>query len=204
MKKINPVPFSEACERNQAPILAVLADVFSGARQVLEIGSGTGQHAVFLATHLPHVVWQPTDLAECLPGLQARLALEAPGNVRDALPLDVTDHPWPDALTGGEIDAVFSANALHIMSWNAVMSFFEHLGEVAAGPCRLCIYGPFRYDDAFTTPSNARFDQWLKARDSRSGVRDFEAVDALARTQGFRLVADYAMPANNQMLVWGK
>jgi cyclopropane fatty-acyl-phospholipid synthase-like methyltransferase len=204
MKKINPVPFSEACERNQAPILAVLADVFSGARQVLEIGSGTGQHAVFLATHLPHVVWQPTDLAECLPGLQARLVLEAPGNVRDALPLDVTDHPWPDALTGGEIDAVFSANTLHIMSWNAVMSFFERLGEVAAGACRLCIYGPFRYDDTFTTPSNARFDQWLKARDSRSGVRDFEAVDALARTQGFRLVADHAMPANNQMLVWGK
>jgi len=196
--------YSEACERNREPILHILTDVFAASRRVLEIGSGTGQHAVFLAAKLPHLQWLPTDRSVGMPALRARLMREAPQNVRAALTLDVTDDPWPDELTGGEIDAVFSANTLHIMSWQAVESFFGKLGTVTAAASRLCIYGPFRYDGEFTSPSNARFDHWLKARDADSGVRDFAAVDALAAAQGFRLVGDYAMPANNQLIVWQK
>jgi SAM-dependent methyltransferase len=194
--------FSEACARNREPIRGVLADVFAHSRRVLEIGSGTGQHAVFLAAQFPHLHWVPTDRDVSLPGLQARLALEAPKNVSDPLSLDVTDTPWPAELRRGDFDAVFTANTLHIMSLSAVESFFSQLGDVAAPTCQLCIYGPFRYGGQCTTVSNERFDQWLQARDPNSGIRDFEAVDAMAQSQGFQLVADHRMPANNQLLVW--
>ena len=189
---------SEACERNKGPILTVLAGELVASRAVLEIGSGTGQHAVHFATHLPHLTWQPSEVRAQLPPLIERLAREAPPNVRAAVALDVRDDPWP--LAG--FDAVFSANSLHIMAWSAVREFFRGTAAVLRADGVLCVYGPVRYRGEYTSESNAQFDLWLKARDPQSGIRDFEALDALALAQGLRLRADHAMPANNQTLVW--
>ena len=192
--------FSEASERNKDPILRTLADAFRNCRTVLEIGSGTGQHAVHFARHLPQLSWQPSELAEGLPDLEARIAQEAPANVRPPIALDVRSHPWPVAV----VDAVFTANTFHIMDWPAVEHFFTGVAQVLAENGVLCVYGPFRYRGAFTTASNADFDRYLKLRDPASGVRDFEAVNALAERAGLTLAADHAMPANNQALVWSR
>jgi SAM-dependent methyltransferase len=193
-----PLPFSDACERNKAPILGVLREAFASVGRVLEIGSGTGQHAVWFGQNLPHLTWQPTERAAELAALRERLDLEAPDNVNPAVALDVADHPWPVAA----VDGVFSANTLHIMSRERVADFFRGVGEVLEEGGTLCVYGPFRYGGRFTTPSNAGFDAWLRRRDPLSGVRDFETVEALAAAQGLVLLADRAMPANNQALVW--
>jgi SAM-dependent methyltransferase len=192
------LPFSDACERNKVPILEILRQAFRHAGRVLEIGSGTGQHAVWFGQHLPHLLWQPSDVAEALPALRVRLEAEAPDNVLVPMALDVAVRPWP--VSG--VDGVFSANTLHIVSWPHVEHFFGGVGEVLATGGTLCVYGPFCYGGEFTTPSNAEFDQWLRLRDPASGVRDFEAVDTLAQAEGLALLADHAMPANNRCLVW--
>jgi cyclopropane fatty-acyl-phospholipid synthase-like methyltransferase len=197
---MNDKPYSESCEQNRAPILQVLREVFADRREVLEIGSGTGQHAVYFAPELPHLVWQTADVAAYHPGILAWLADAGPTNVRAPLVLDVNDDGWHDA----RYDAVFSANTLHIMSWPEAMKFFAGVGAVLMPGGVLAVYGPFNYGGAFTSASNARFDQWLKQRDAASGVRDFEAVDALAQRHGLELKQDIAMPANNRTLVWKK
>jgi len=189
---------SEACERNKGPILAVLAAELAAQRAVLEIGSGSGQHAVHFATHLPYLTWQPSEMRAQLAPLSERLRREAPANVRAAIALDVHDDPWP----AGDLDTVFSANTLHIMAWSAVREFFRGSAAVLRPGGVLCVYGPMRYRGEYTSPSNAQFYQRLKERDPQSGIRDFEALDALARAQGLQLRADHAMPANNQTLVW--
>ncbi len=191
-------PYSESCEQNRAPILAVLREVFADRSHVLEIGSGTGQHAVYFGSELPHLRWQTADLPLHHPGIRRWLDDAALPNVRPPIALDVNQKSWLD----GRYDAVFSANTLHIMSWIEVESFFEGVGEVLEANGVLAVYGPFNYDGAFTSDSNARFDAWLKSRDPASGVRDFEAVDALARAVGLLLLQDIAMPANNRTLVW--
>lgn len=197
---MNPKPYSESCEQNRAPILAILREVFADRTHVLEIGSGTGQHAVYFGAALPHLRWQTADVAHHHPGISAWLQEAALPNVVAPLVLDVNDRSWHS----GRYDAVFSANTLHIMSAPEVEEFFEGVGQVLAPGGVLAVYGPFNYGGQFTSDSNASFDQWLKARDSASGVRDFERVDGLARQQGLTLAQDYAMPANNRMLVWIK
>jgi SAM-dependent methyltransferase len=192
------LPFSEACERNKGPILEALRDAFADRRRVLEIGAGTGQHAVHFAQQLPALHWQPTDRAEYLGDLARRIEAEGTGNLGRPMELDVLHEPWP-ALSA---DAIYSANTLHIMSWPAVEALFAGLPRVIDGDAVLAIYGPFRYGGRFTTASNAEFDCGLRARDPASGIRDFEAVDALAQRIGFKLVVDHAMPANNQLIVW--
>jgi SAM-dependent methyltransferase len=189
---------SEACERNKGPILEVLAAELAASRSVLEIGSGTGQHAVHFARHLPGLGWQPTELAAELGPLAERIRLEGPPNLHPAVALDVRTNPWPV----GRVDAVFSANTLHIMAWDAVEHFFRGIGTVLAMPGVLCIYGPFRYRGEYTSASNAEFDRFLKRRDPLSGIRDFEALERLAAAQGLELARDHAMPANNQTLIW--
>ena len=189
---------SEACERNKRPILAVLSVELAASQRVLEIGSGTGQHALHFAAHLPQLTWQPTELGENLPPLAEWLRAQGTANVLAPLALDVRDDPW--RVPG--IDAVFSANTLHIMGWEAVAEFFRGVGTVLEAPGVLCVYGPFRFDGRHTSDSNAEFDRYLKARDPASGVRDFEALDALAASQGLAFAADHAMPANNRTLVW--
>jgi len=192
------LPFSEACERNKEPILDVLREAFSGCTHVLEVGSGTGQHAVHFALALPQVVWQPSETAEAMPGLRKRIFAEGPKNLRAPVLLDVTATPWDVR----KVDGVFTANTLHIMHWPQVEAFFANLPAVMKPGTVLAVYGPFRYRGAFTSPSNADFDAMLRARDPGSGIRDFEAVDALAAGAGFRFFADHRMPANNQTLVW--
>jgi hypothetical protein len=183
-------PFSEASERNRAPILAILKRVFKDRKHVLEIGSGTGQHAAYFARELSHLVWQASDVAEHLPGIRQWIASPAP------IELDV-DKEWP-AL---EPDAVFSANTCHIMSWPQVERVFRGIERMRTVET-LCIYGPFSYGGKHTSESNARFDAMLRARDPASGLRDFEEIDALATAAGMTLQEDYAMPANNRLLVW--
>lgn len=190
--------FSEACERNKRPILEILKKAFKKSQMVLEIGSGTGQHAVYFSQNLSHLTWQPTDLPENCPGVQARLAQEGPHNVKPTLALDVAQQPWPVT----SVDSIFTANTLHIMSWEHVTHFFQGMGPILQPGGMVCIYGPFRYQGNYTSESNAQFDTYLQARDPLSGIRDFEAVQQLAEKQGLSLVQDYAMPANNQTLVW--
>ena len=191
-------PYAESCEQNRAPILAVLREVFADRRHVLEIGSGTGQHAVYFAPELPHLTWQTADVPAHHAGIRLWLEDAALPNVRPPLALDANDTAWH----GDRYDAVFSANTLHIMSWAEVELCFAGIGAVLEADGVLAIYGPFNYDGKFTSDSNARFDAWLKARDPASGVRDFEAVNALAAAQGLVLTRDVAMPANNRTLVW--
>jgi SAM-dependent methyltransferase len=191
---------SEACERNKEPIRKILAQALVQSRKVLEIGSGTGQHAVHFAAHFPHLVWQPSDTGEYLTGLRERIRHEGPANLLAPLELDVRALPWKV----GSVDALFTANTLHIMSWPTVRDLFRGLGPILTAPAVLCIYGPFRYDGKYTSPSNAEFDRFLQARDPQSGIRNFEDVNSLASEQGFTLIADHTMPANNQLLIWQK
>ncbi len=192
------LPHSDACERNKSPILQVLRPAFSACRHVLEIGSGTGQHAVHFATEMPGIVWQPSEMAESMPGLRKRIFSEGPSNLRAPVELDVTQLPWDVR----RVDGVFTANTLHIMHWPQVEALFAGLPTVVKPEAVLAIYGPFRYRGEYTSESNESFDTLLHARDPQSGTRDFEDVDALARAAGFEFVADHPMPANNQALIW--
>lgn len=191
-------PFSDSCERNKDPILNVLRSVLADRHTVLEIGSGTGQHAVYFASQLPHLTWLTSDLPANHAGIRAWLDEALLPNVQPPIHLDVVDQPWRVP----PVDAVFSANTAHILSWPLVEQMFSGIGQVLTRDGILCLYGPFNYGGRYTSDSNARFDEWLKERDPNSAIRDFEAIDALARTQGLRLVQDYAMPANNRTLVW--
>jgi Protein of unknown function (DUF938) len=190
-------PFSQSCENNKAPILAVIRDIFIQPVTVWEIGSGTGQHGCYFAGELPHLVWQPTDVAENLPGIKAWQDEAQLANFNQPLALDVTQPLWPC----NGIDALFTANTLHIMSWQQVEILFGRLQSCLNPLATVCIYGPFNYGGKYTSDSNANFDQWLKNRDPLSGIRDFEAVLALAENVGLRLLQDNAMPANNRLLV---
>jgi SAM-dependent methyltransferase len=190
-------PHAPACDRNREPILAVLREHFADRRRVLEIGSGTGQHAVHFAGALPHLTWQASDRAANLPGIRAWLDDARLSNTPPPIELDVNG-AWP----AKGYDAVFSANTLHIMSWEDVARLFASLPDVTGNDAILAIYGPFNYGGRFTSDSNAAFDARLKAENPRQGIRDFEAVDALARAAGFTLIDDRAMPANNRALVW--
>lgn len=192
--------FKESCERNKDPILERLAVEFSNSTTVLEIGSGSGQHALYFGEHLPHLSWQTTELHTHVPELRDNLRTRSLPNTPHPIVMDVSQHPWPIE----PVSAVFSANTLHIMAWNLVEDFFEGVGRALQSNGRLCIYGPFRYHNDYTSESNAKFDRWLKERDPQSGIRDFEAINMLARRQKLVLFADHQMPSNNQLLVWHK
>ena len=189
--------FSTACERNREPILAILRDAFADRRHVLEIGSGTGQHAVFFGAALPHLNWQTSDVPQNHPSIIAWQQEAGLANVLPPLALDVNED-WPQ----GPFDAVFSANTCHIMAWPEVQAMFAGIGRVLSMGGVVCIYGPFNYGGQFTSASNGEFDASLTAQAPHMGIRDFEAVNALAAAQGLALQADHAMPANNRLLVW--
>ena len=193
-------PFSEACERNKDPILIELKRLFADRRSVLEIGSGTGQHALYFAENLPHLNWQPADFGDYLPGLKARCSTSETPNVLNPIELDVRNGQIPQE----DYNAIFSANSLHIMSAEAVESFFELVGRILPADGILVVYGPFNYRGEYTSESNQRFDGWLKTQNPESAIRDFEWVDSLAKDQDFKCQEDNAMPANNQLLVWRK
>jgi cyclopropane fatty-acyl-phospholipid synthase-like methyltransferase len=191
-------PFAPACERNRDPILAVLRAHLTDRSRVLEIGSGTGQHAVHFAAALPFLLWQASDVAGNLPGIRAWLDEAKLPNTPAPIVLDVDGDEWPAT----PFDAIFSANTLHIMRWREVEKLFAALGRITTRDAKLAIYGPFNYGSAFTSDSNAAFDASLKARAAHMGIRDAEAVDALAHAAGFALIDDVAMPANNRTRIW--
>jgi SAM-dependent methyltransferase len=194
------LPFSAACERNKEPILEVLRSRFAGRTQVLEIGSGTGQHAVHFAAALPDLIWHPTEQLAYLEDLTQRVKLEGPVNLRAPTLLDVRQAVWPLR----SVDAMFTANTLHIMSWPEVSALFRGCGTVLAPGGVLCIYGPFRYAGRYTSDSNRDFDRMLQERDPQSGIREIREVTVLGEQYGLRLDADHDLPANNRLLVFAK
>ena len=195
--------YAPACERNSQVILNVLQRILAHSRTVLEIGSGTGQHAVFFANGLPHLQWQPTN-KESLESINAWRREAEFENVLPAQSMDLlaaTDH---QDLRLPEIDAIVCINTVHIMAWQGT----EKLCELAASAIPpggvLYLYGPYRYADRPLEPSNENFDLWLQERNPLSGIRDFEAVNRLAELAGFELQEDLAMPANNRSIWWSK
>ncbi|RUM93483.1 MAG: methylase [Thiothrix sp.] len=193
-------PYSESCDQNRDPILQVIQPLFKDRKNVLEIGSGTGQHAVYFAQKMPQLVWHTSDKTENHQGILAWMEEAALDNVRAPISLDVSRDEWPNTA----IEAVFSANTAHIMSWPEVEALIAGVGAQLTNNSLFVLYGPFNYGGKFTSDSNARFDQWLKDRDPQSGVRDFEALDRLALKAGMTLENDFEMPANNRILCWHK
>jgi SAM-dependent methyltransferase len=194
------LPFSAACERNKEPILGVLRVRFADRTQVLEVGSGTGQHAVHFARALPHLIWHPTEQLAYLADLAGRVKLEGPDNLRAPTVLDVRQALWPLRT----VDAMFTANTLHIMSWPEVMALFTGIGTVLAPGGVFCVYGPFRYGGKYTSDSNRDFDRMLQERDPLSGMRDIDDIKVLARQHGLAMDADHDLPANNRLLIFTK
>lgn len=193
-------PFSQACANNQQPILEILTRVFADATDVLEIGSGTGQHAVYIGEALRHLRWRTGDLEDRHAGIMAWLDEAGLSNVESPINLDVFATPWPIAAAS----AIYSANTAHIISWDGVCSMIAEVARLLRPGGRFALYGPFNYKGTHTSEGNARFDTQLRANGSVSGIRDFEAVNALAESHGLRLLEDNAMPANNRLLVWAR
>lgn len=193
-------PFSQACENNKHPIANVLTRVFSDSQLVLEVASGTGQHAVYFSQQMPYLTWQTSDLPMNHAGIEAWLASADTANLLPPLTLDVTQQPWPDVAC----DALFTANSLHIMPWQAVEALFGQLEGYLSIGAILAVYGPFNYGGNYTSASNQQFDEWLYAQSPHSAIRDFEEVNSLAKDAGFDLLEDNEMPANNRLIVWKK
>ncbi len=193
-------PYSESCDQNKFPILEVLQTEFAHAKHVLEIGSGTGQHAVFFGEQLPNLIWQTSDRLEYHPGIQLWLKDSNLVNVLPPIELDVALDHWPQQT----YDAIFSANTAHIMSTPEAEHMFNGVGNLLRPGGRFCLYGPFNYHGQYTSESNARFDQWLKQRDPNSGIKDLDDLTQWTEQSGLALAKDYEMPVNNRILVWLK
>ncbi len=193
-------PFSPACERNKEVILSIIAKYLTGSQKVLEVGSGTGQHGIYFAENLPHVHWHMSDRPENIKGINAWVDDSQLSNVHHAIEFDVSQ-AWPAI---EKVDCVYTANTLHIMAWRQVEQLFSLLAEELQQHSMLMIYGPFNYQGAYTSASNAEFDQHLKQRHPDSAIRDFEAVEALAQQADLLLQCDLEMPANNRLLIWKK
>jgi SAM-dependent methyltransferase len=189
-------PYSDSCDQNREAILAVLAPLFSSYSTVLEVGSGTGQHAIYFAEKMPHLTWYTSDCRSYLEGINMWLIEAGLPNVVAPFELDVSASQWPTLA----VDAIFTANSLHIMHQPDVVNLIDGAGSLLSCGGSLVIYGPFNYNRQYTSESNARFDQWLQARDPESGIKHFEEVASLAKNCGMALANDYAMPANNRIL----
>ncbi|WP_372810151.1 DUF938 domain-containing protein [Pseudoalteromonas nigrifaciens] len=190
-------PFSQACENNKQPILAQLKSVLANAKTVLEIGSGTGQHSVYFAQQLPHLQWYSSDRAINHEGINLWHRDVNLTNLHVPLELDL-NNAWPI----DKVDAIYTANTFHIVSWQLVEHFFAGVKQHLNDQGIVCIYGPFKYKGEFTSQSNNDFNRFLIERDPLSGIRDFTAVELLAKQAGLTLISDIAMPANNQLLIF--
>lgn len=191
--------YSEACSRNQRVICEQLTAVFTQSDSVLEIGSGSGQQAIHFCQAHPHLNWQCSDQTQWLEGLAINIADSKLSQLAAPIALDVNAQ-WPNE----QYSLIYTANSLHIMSLLSVRALFSHLSSHLTAAGYFCCYGPFKYQNDFTSPSNMQFDGWLKNRDPMSGVRDFEAIYELAKEQRLKLISDINMPANNQLLIWQK
>jgi len=193
-------PFSSSSEENKDVILQTIQPLLLNKNSVLEIASGTGQHAVYFAQHLPNLQWQTSDLRESHTGIQQWLADAQLSNVLPPIALDVSKDSWPKQT----YDAIFSANSFHIMNSQNVADLFSHIHATINPSGLVIIYGPFNYQGRFTSDSNQRFDLWLKGNNPESGIKDFEWCNQLAENAGFKLVHDFEMPQNNRILCWQK
>ena len=193
-------PYAEACDRNQEAIYSIIEPLFFQCKAVFEIGSGTGQHAVYFAKRLPHLIWYTSDLEENHTGINLWLEEAHLANTRPPTVLDVTQSTWPML----NVDAVFSANTAHILHWNGVEAMFSGVVELLPSEGIFSLYGPFNYGGKYTSDSNERFDGWLKLRDPNSAIRNFEDINQLGSKADMMLKQDYQMPANNRMLCWQK
>ena len=201
MTNANQMPFAPSCERNKEVILETLLPAFSDSRRLLEVGSGTGQHAVHFAQALPKLHWQSTEIPENIEHLLPRIKLAQRENLPPPMELSVLN---PEAFTGKNFDSFFTANTLHIMSWIAVTSMISWLPKVVCQGAKIAIYGPFHFDGKPTSEGNRSFDLSLRANSSQSGIRNFEDVDKEMQQKGFSLLENYAMPANNRLIFWQK
>ncbi|HEC12714.1 MAG TPA: DUF938 domain-containing protein [Acidiferrobacteraceae bacterium] len=192
--------YTPACDRNSEHILSVLKSIFIHPGKVLEIGSGTGQHAVYFSRGLPHLSWIPSDVPDQLDSITAWRDEADHDNLQAPVGLDLFDTHWPVE----QVDHIVCINTIHIVPWKAVEHLFAGVARVLNQGGFLYVYGPYRYSDRPLEPSNEKFDLWLKERDPRSGIRDIGAVDALAKTSGLKLVGDQSMPANNRSIWWHK
>ncbi len=188
--------FSQACENNKYAIAEVLKSVFTQPGLVLEIGSGSGQHAAHFASELADIQWQPSDTGETLESINAYKEELGLDNFLLPVHLNVLDSPWPISVAGG----VFSANTAHIMSWQEVTAMFAGVTELLADGQSFCLYGPFNYSGRFTSDGNRRLDAWARSISPESGVRDIEAIEKLAIEAGMSLYSDHEMPANNRLI----
>ena len=193
-------PYSQACENNKHPILEQLQRLLSSATSVLEIGSGTGQHAVHFAKALPHLQWQTSDRRVNHAGINLWIDDETLPNLRRPIALDVIEDRWPVKPT----DAVYSANTAHIMPWVAVQATFKGAGELLTTGGTFVLYGPFKIKGEFTSDSNAQFDTFLRTSQPEQGIRDLEAITELAESAELSLIENNTMPANNQLLAFRK
>ncbi len=191
--------YSAACDQNKDPILKAIKPLLLNAKSVLEVGSGTGQHCVYFAKELPHLTWQASDQSMYLPSVSAWIDDAKLANTPKELELNV-DLDWPE----DKYQAIYSANTVHIMSWEMVLKFFKGVGQVLDKGGVFILYGPFNYSGQYTSQSNANFDLWLKDQNPLSAIRDFESLDELAKLHNLILTDDIEMPANNRVLVWKK
>jgi SAM-dependent methyltransferase len=191
-------PYAEYAARNAAPILEILEREFSSASRVLEIGSGTGQHAVAFAAAMDHLHWQTSDLDENHAGIRAWVDDSGIENIAPPLSMDVRDAEVENDI----YDAVFSSNTAHIMGIDAVEKMFSLVGAALRPGGVFCLYGPFRQGGEFNTMSNADFDANLRQRDVVMGIRDIEKLDEFALAVGLQRVRFYAVPSNNNVAVW--
>ena len=193
-------PYAESCDQNRGPILAVIKPLLENCSSVLEVGSGTGQHAIYFGEQMPHLQWHTSDRQQNHEGINMWLDEAALDNVHRPIELDVQRSEWPTL----EIDAIFSTNTTHIMHWPDVEAFFAGAGKLLPSGGILLIYGPFSFSGVHTSDSNAKFNEWLWARDPLSGVRDFDDLNRLAIEAGLEFRHDYEMPVNNRILFWQK
>ena len=189
-------PYAPACERNQDPILKVLAGILTSPGRVLEIGSGTGQHAVHMARHLPHLHWEPTDVAEHVHGIRLWVEEADLANLDEPVALDVS----VDAVTPGRYDAVFSANVVHFVAWTVAESLLQQAARGLREEGDLLLYGPFNEQGGFTSEGNRELDAWVRTHNPDAGIKDRPAVVACARQYGLVLQQTIDMPANNRIL----
>lgn len=200
MKAQQEKPYSRACDNNKEHILQVLQEYLASSATLLEIGSGTGQHAAYFAEQLPHLIWYSSDRRENHPGILLWLQEAALANLQPPIDLDVTRAPWPDL----QVDAAFTANTAHIMHWHEVKAMFKGVAHILSEDGLFLLYGPINYAGDYTSESNAAFDRWLKSNDPAQGLRDLDDLQKLATAVGLVLLADIEMPANNRILCWKK
>ena len=193
-------PFATSSEENKQVILEAIQPLLKEQKTVLEIASGTGQHAVFFAEQMPHLIWQTSDLAGSHSGICQWIHDAQLNNVLAPIELNVSESAWPQT----DYDVIYSANSFHIMNKQNVGDFFSHISSVLKSPGLVIIYGPFNYNGKFTSDSNARFNDWLTSNNPKSGIKDFEWCNELAKQAGLVLLKDIEMPQNNRILVWQK